>query len=35
MNWTEYQSMFWKVVPLQSAAKTVGAPIQAETETKS
>jgi glutamate synthase (NADPH/NADH) large chain/glutamate synthase (ferredoxin) len=35
MNWTEYQSMFWKVVPVQPAAKTVGVPFQATTETKS
>ncbi len=35
MNWTEYQSMFWKVVPVQPVAKTVAVPLQATADTKS
>ena len=34
MNWTEYQSMFWKIVPLQSATKDVSVPIKTTVETK-
>ncbi len=35
MNWTEYQSMFWKVVPVEPVAKTVAVPLQATADTKS
>ena len=34
MNWTEYQSMFWKVVPVQPATKDVGVPLKVTVESK-